>query len=310
MKKPMFLLPMGWNPTVRHVNFWRYVSEGQEHVNELCQAIMVPCDGWEPVSRTASLQHVSAPGPPLSSIWKSLSRGSTRWPCAVHSSNHLFPPHGQRQGSAPDIYISNPPGCRAEHLPIGNPGLMCTRQRGLLPLPASACCRGHPPSHQQTSRHQPGQSSQGLDRVPVCLRWLTIQLDETGTWEERQEDREVMEFAVDQATGQWHSWKEPAGCLAWLQSTGQGSFCPLSLVASPLCPLHLLDRLHPCFSSICRHIHHLCVWKNKLAANCHGLPRKKNQLSKQEVGVLRRQETLLIFCQMSSSVSAVGAGLA
>lgn len=50
----------------------------------------------------ASPQHVSAPGPPLSSIWKSLSRGlmSTGNPA-----NNHFPPCGQRLGSAPAIWL-------------------------------------------------------------------------------------------------------------------------------------------------------------------------------------------------------------
>lgn len=60
--------------------------------------------------------------------------------------------------------------------------------------------------------------------------------------------------------GQWHSWKEPAGHLAWLRSTGQDHLCPLSLVTPPLPSLHLLDRLCPCFSSV---RHHICVDENQ-----------------------------------------------
>lgn len=62
--------------------------------------------------------------------------------------------------------------------------LMC-----LLPLPTSACCWSHLPSHQQTSRHQPGQSSWEFYMVPVWLRWLAIQLGKVGTGGRQRGDR-------------------------------------------------------------------------------------------------------------------------
>lgn len=87
-----------------------------------------------------------------------------------------------------------------------------------------------------------------------------------------------MGFAVDQTMGQWQSWKEPAGCLVWHQSTGQGSFCPLPLVrtspgpASPTLQLRSSSHSSP-------------VWmKTKLADYCYGLPGKKNSFPKDRGG--------------------------
>lgn len=128
-------------------------------------------------------------------------------------------------------------------------------ERGLLPLPTSVCCQGHPPSHQETSRHQPGQSSRGLGMVPVCLRWLPIQLGEVGGMRRERGRQRGDGLCCGSSSGPVAQLER--ACR--LRSTGQGSLCPLSLVAPPLPPLHLLDRLHPCFSSMRRHIRQLCV---------------------------------------------------
>ena len=247
MKKPMFLLPVGWNPTVRHINCWIHVSEHQHYVDELCQAIVVPCDRWDPVPRPASLQQVSAPGPPLFSLWKSLSRGGHAQ-CIQLIISSLLMGRGRALLHPFALPRHTSAWVQGKPPPDWEPWVdVHQAERGLLLLPASACCQGHPSSHQETSRHHPGQSSWGICTIHMWLRWLAVQLDKMGTWEEKQEGREVVDFAVDQATGLGHNWKEPASCLAWLQSTEQGILCPLLLAAPRLSPLHLLDQLHPCF---------------------------------------------------------------
>lgn len=160
MKKPMFLLPTGWNPAGRHVNCWRYVSEHQQHRDELCQAVMVPCDEREPVPRTASLQLVSATGPPLSSVWKSRTRGLTRWPCTVHSANHLFPPRGQRQGSAPAICLAQTYRSLGAGQSTSRPGTLgwCAPGRERLAASAHLCLLPGPPTLSPGNQQAPARA--------------------------------------------------------------------------------------------------------------------------------------------------------
>lgn len=126
----------------------------------------------------------------------------------------------------------------------------------LAAFPHLCLLLGPPALSSETSRHQPGQSSWELDMFPVWLRWMAIPMGKMGTWGRQRGDR----LCCGLSSGPVYSWKEPAGCLGWLQSRGKGSLCPLSVLTPPL---HLLDCLRPWFSSICCHIHRLCVCKNK-----------------------------------------------
>lgn len=237
--------------------------------------VTMKLDGWEPVPRTASLQHVSAPGLPLSSVWKSLSRGLMSPVSPANNHFPSIPPCGQRLGSAPAVWLV----WEYTRLDAGQstswPGILgwCAPDR-------EACCLSPPlPAAGATCplTSRPAGTSQG--RALGNLIWSLCGsggLQHSWVRWGQEEGREVTDLAVDWATGQWYSWKEPADSLARLQSTGKGSLCPLSLLVPPL---HLLDHLHPWFSSIYSHIHHPCVCKNKKASDCHG---KKAQFFKWE----------------------------
>lgn len=289
------------------------MSECQQHWGELCQAIMVPCDGWEPVPRTASLQCVSASGPPLSSIWKSLSRGLTWRICAVHAANHLFPPCGQRQGSAPATGLSQPCICLGSGQSISCQWTLgwCSLSREGLAVSPHLCLLLEPPALSPDNQ-------QASDRPE--LEDLIWSLCGSGgsqynwmRWGQETRDRKAERWVALLWVMQWASdtdGKEPAGCVAWLQSTGQGNPCPLSLAAPASSPLSLLKPPSPMLqlrsSSLLSPVHmkkQTGSWRPWLVwEKIHSFPNKR------EVGVFRRQETLLVSCQVSSSVPAVGAG--
>lgn len=283
MKKPMFLLPTGWNPAGRHVNHWRYVSERQQRRDELCQAGMVPCDEWEPVPRTASLQHVSATGPPLSSIWKSRTRGLMRWPCTVHSANHLFPPRGQRQGSAPAICLAQTYRSLGAGQSTSRPGTLgwCVPGRERLAASAHLCLLPGPPTLSPGNQEAPARAElSGSGYGPRVAQVAHSTTGGGGGHEKRGQGREVMDFARNQAAGQGHSWEELGG------SSPQRKAASAPCRSSHLLCLHCISctgfthASAPCVVTFVSCASEEPNWQLTATA-CLG---KKNQLSRLELG--------------------------
>lgn len=219
-------------------------------------------------SRTASLQHASAP--PLPFIWKSLSRGSRRWPSTAHSADHLF-----AQGSAPAVcfaqaYISL--GAGQSTSPLRTLG-WCVPGRERLSASPHLCLLLRPPAL------SPGKQKAALSG-PCYGPWVAQEAYNASGW-----DRDVGRETERQRSGGLCCGSNDGPVAELERACRLPSLAPVHRARQPLplvtCPhISWTSFAHTSAQFIITFI--TCVDENQTGRLLLWLTWKKKQLSKRQ----------------------------